>query len=90
MIERTNIMPNDTVFHKPTGETWVVCGVNHDLGTLVPCGYPFPSMARIEDCELIERGYEKEPQNQEQIAALKKHHMESYIDARSAELHVIN
>lgn len=90
MSKRTDIMPNDTVLHKPTGETWVVCGVNRGLGTLIPCGYPFPSMARMEDCELIERGYEAEPQSREQIAALKKNHMESYIDTRSAQLHSIN
>jgi len=90
MSERTDIMPNDTVFHRPTGETWVVCGINRDLGELIPMGYPFPSMARLEDCELLERGYESEPQSREQIAALKKHHMESYIDTRSAEFHGMN
>ena len=89
MNERTDIRPNDTVVHKPTGERWVVCGVNRDLKTLIPCGYPFPSMARMEDCELVERAYEKEPQSIEQIEALKKHHMESYIDVRSAMFHGI-
>lgn len=89
MSERTDIRPNDTVIHKPTGETWVVCGVNRDLGTLIPCGYPFPSVARIADCELKERGYETEPQSLEEINALKKHHMESYIDVKSAMFHGI-
>lgn len=89
MEERNDIRPNDTVLHRPTGETWVVCGVNRDLGTLIPCGYPFPSMARLEDCELVERGYEKEPQSEEQIRALQKHGMTSYIDVRSAMFHGI-
>ena len=35
--KRTKIMPNDTVLHKPSGETWVVCGVNHEQGKLIPC-----------------------------------------------------
>lgn len=89
MEERTDIRPNDTVLHKPTGETWVVCGVNHDLKTLIPCGYPFPSMALLEDCELLERGYEKEPQSVEQIKALQKHGLTNYIDVKSAMFHGI-
>lgn len=88
--ERIIIRPNDTVLHRPSGETWVVCGVNYDQGRLIPSGYPFPSMACIEDCELIERGYEKEPQTVEQIAALRRHGLESYIDVESAKLHGIN
>ena len=43
---------NDTVHHKPTGETWIVCGVAYGTNELVPCGWP-PSIAKIEDCELI-------------------------------------
>ena len=45
MSERTDIRPNDTILHKPTGETWVVCGVDREKGKLIPCGYPFPSLA---------------------------------------------
>ena len=81
---RTKILPNDVVLHRPTGEKWVVCGVNHEAGRLVPCGYPFPSVADIKDCELIERHYETTPQSEEQIAALKKEGMTNYIDVRSA------
>jgi len=86
MSERTDIRPNDTVLHKPTGETWVVCGVNRDKGTLIPCGYPFPSMARLEDCELVERRYEDDPQSVEEIKALRGHGLNSYVDERSAKL----
>ena len=88
-MERTEIRPNDTVLHKPTGETWVVCGVNHDLKTLIPCGYPFPSIGKIEDCELLQSEYETHPQTVEQINALKKHGMDNYIDVKSAMFHGI-
>lgn len=53
---RNKIMPNDTVKHRPSGEIWVVCGVNHESGNLVPMGYPFPSIAKVEDCEPEEIG----------------------------------
>lgn len=48
------IMPNDFVRHIPTGEEWVVCGVCYEIDELIPCGYPFPSLAKISDCELTE------------------------------------
>lgn len=89
-MERTDIYPNDTVLHRPSGETWVVCGVNREQGALIPCGYPFPTRANLADCELVERGYEQEPQTVEQIKALRKHGLESYIDVESAKLHGIN
>ena len=32
------IRPSDVVLHKPTGETWVVCGVDHEKGELIVRG----------------------------------------------------
>lgn len=84
---RTQIKANDTVKHIPSGETWVVCGVNYGTGELIPCGYPFPSVAKISDCELIEEGYETKPQSEEMIKALQKHGMVNFIDVRSAMFH---
>ena len=89
MSERTDIRPNDTILHKPTGETWVVCGVDREKGKLIPCGYPFPSLADIADCELLERHYEAEPQRMEQIKALQDRGLTSYIDVTSAMFHGI-
>lgn len=80
MEERMKIMPNDTVFHNPSGETWIVCGVNRKSGMLVPCGWPFPTFAKIEDCELIERRGETEYQTQLEVNALKRHGLDSYIE----------
>ena len=40
MSERTDIRPNDTILHKPTGETWVVCGVDREKGKLIPLRLP--------------------------------------------------
>lgn len=48
--------PGDVVYHKPTGETWVLAGVNEKEGTVVPKGYPFPAIAQISDCELLRSG----------------------------------
>lgn len=83
------IKPNDTVLHRPTGETWVVAGVNLTTGELVPCGYPFPSVAKIADCELLEKGYEAKPQGEDVIAAFQKEGMLNFIDAKSAMFHGI-
>ena len=81
---RDRIMPNDVVLHKPTGETIVVCGVNHEQGKLVACGYPFPSIMNTADCEILEPNYETQYQSEEYINALKKHGLTSFIDVRSA------
>lgn len=78
------IRPNDIVLHKPSGEKWVVCGVNYEDNRLIACGYPFPTSARLEDCELIEERYTTHFQTEEMINALKKHGLDRYIDARSA------
>ena len=43
----------DVVLHKPSGETWLVCGVDPERDLLIPCGYPFPTMGRMSDCEVI-------------------------------------
>ena len=72
------IRPNDYVLHNPTGEEWVVCGINYEQGYLVPCGYPFPSMAKIEDCELTESN--GKPQDDEQREALRRYGLDSYIE----------
>ena len=40
----------DTVFHRPTGETWIVRRVQDDR--LYWCGWP-PGCADLADCELI-------------------------------------
>lgn len=84
---RETIMPNDIVKHKPSGETWVVAGVNHYTKELVPKGYPFPSIAKMDDCEIIERRYEFESQGVDVISAFKKEGMLNFIDVRSAMWH---
>lgn len=81
------IRPSDIVLHKPSGETWVVCGVNREQGRLIPCGYPFPTVAKIEDCELIEERYTAKGQPEEYIKALRKHGYDSYIDPVAAMFH---
>lgn len=83
------IQPNDIVKHLPTGEEWVVCGVNLSDGKLIPCGYPFPTIANISDCEIVEKRYYKEPQSEEQIKALQKEGLLKFIDVASAMLHGI-
>lgn len=88
-MENERIMPNDIVKHKPTGETWVVCGVNHTDGLLIPCGYPFPTVAKVEDCELIEKRHHIEYQSEEYIKTLLEKGLSNYVDVRSAMLHGI-
>ena len=79
----TKIRANDIVFHRPTGEEWVVCGVNEELGTLIPCGYPFPSLADVSDCELKESCELPQPEDYNQ--ALRRHGLESYIEHEETE-----
>lgn len=78
------IRANDVVKHKPSGETWVVCGVDYDAGELIPCGYPFPSLAKIADCEKLEDGYTAHGQPENFIKALRDHELYRFWDARSA------
>lgn len=85
--EERGIKPNDIVLHIPSGEKWMVCGVNEERGELIPCGYPFPSIAKIKDCILQVKAYEMEPQTPREINALLAEGLTSFIDRRSAELH---
>jgi len=89
MGERTKIMPNDIIRHIPSGETLVVAGVNHVTKEICPKGYPFPSVVKMEDCELVERRYEFECQSENVIRAFMKHGMQNFIDVRSAMFHGI-
>ncbi|MHC1772969.1 MAG: hypothetical protein AB9907_14810 [Flexilinea sp.] len=71
------IRPNDYVRHLPSAEMWVVCGVDYDAGELIPCGHPFPSLAKISDCVLEEsRGL---PQTEELKNALLEHDLQRFI-----------
>lgn len=70
--------------HKPSGETWVVAGVDHAKRKVIPAGYPFPSVADAADCELLERRYETEFQSEDVINEFKKLGMLNFIDVRSA------
>ena len=47
----------DHVLHQPTGEEWIVAGV--DGGHLYWCGYPFGGNADLSDCTLIEKADEE-------------------------------
>ncbi len=84
---RDKIMPNDVVRVKQTGEKILVCGVNHEKGELVASGWPFPSLYHVEDCEIVEPNYEHECQSVQQIDALRKEGLVSFIDVRSAMYH---
>lgn len=72
------INPNDFVKHIPTGEEWVVCGINYQRNILIPCGYPFPTMANISDCELIESRNLPQPNEYKQL--LERNGLESFIE----------
>ena len=80
------IRPNDVVKHLPTGEEWLVCGVNTKTGHLIPYGYPFPTIAELANCELIES--RNSPQPTEVKTALTVAGCSSFIeeDARPSEL----
>lgn len=77
-MSEAKIRPNDFVRHKPSGETWVVCGVSEERNELVPMGYPFPTLAKLSDCVLVKS--RNEPQTQEQKTALLKEGMPSLVE----------
>lgn len=72
----SEIRPEDFVLHKPSGEEWVVAGVSGNK--IIPCGYPFPSMANLADCELLES--RNLPQPDEVKKALRRHGLESFVE----------
>lgn len=55
----TTIDTGDTVFHKPTGEYWIVACVQGDR--LSWCGWP-EGMANVNDCKLVKRATTEERQ----------------------------
>jgi hypothetical protein len=71
------IKSEDFVLHKPSGEEWVVCGINYERGELIPCGYPF-GYAKIEDCVLIESRNLPQPESYKNH--LLQHGCESFIE----------
>ena len=83
------IRPSDVVLHKPSGEKWVVCGVDYEKGELIPCGYPFPTLAKLADCELVEEHYTVKGQPEEYIKALQREHLDRFIDGLAAMFHGI-
>ena len=47
---KQSIRTGDTVFHEPTGKTWLVAYVEGD--DLAWCGWP-SGLARVKDCLLV-------------------------------------
>ena len=84
---RNRIKPNDIVTVKQTGEQIVVAGVDYEHGELIAKGWPFPSLFKIADCELMERCYETEPQSEDVIKELKNQGLTRFIDPVSALFH---
>ena len=54
----TGIKPGDRVFHKPSGETWIVAYIDPTRAILLWCGWP-PGWVKLSDCELIESASEE-------------------------------
>lgn len=52
----TNYIPRcgDTVFHKPTGERWIVAYADAERDELAWCGWP-EGLAKLSDCEVVEK-----------------------------------
>ncbi|MFI0399622.1 MAG: hypothetical protein ACH34X_11100 [Thiolinea sp.] len=60
----TEEFPNtgDTVFHKPSQETWLVVYADYKTGKLSWCGWPQGGEADISDCTLIKKATSEEMQ----------------------------
>jgi len=73
------IRPNDFVEHIPSDELWCVCGVDYKRGELIPCGWPFPTIAKISDCRLVES--RDMPQEEGMKEALVKEGLSSFVES---------
>lgn len=51
----------DHVYHKPSGETWVVAWADHSSGYMSPCGWP-TCQAQISDCAVTRIATDEECQ----------------------------
>jgi len=77
-----DICPDDLIWHFPTQNLYVVCGVNNGPdtvsfnGSVVVCGYPFGTRFELEDCILIEKGI---GMKHEYVNALRDAGLEFYI-----------
>ena len=49
------IEAGDSVKHGPTGETWLLLGVDTKRGKVCVAGWP-PTMAVLSDCTLTKKG----------------------------------
>lgn len=55
----TKIRTGDSVFHRPTGERWLVAYVDEDRDRIAWCGWP-EGEALLSDCELEKSCSDKE------------------------------
>jgi len=78
------IRANDWVHHRPSGETWIVCGVSSDGQRLVPCGYPFPTVATVSDCDLLKQKGIPQPDNYKK--ALRENGLDDYVEADNQDV----
>ncbi len=65
----------DTVYHKPTKETWIVAYADYDHNELAWCGWP-EGFAKLSDCELKESCSDEE--HLEAVARWKKPYKSSH------------
>ena len=76
--EDERIHAGDMVRNTRTGERLIVAGVNYDLNQFVPMGYPFPSIEKICEYEVVERDAVTVTEHVRN--SLRNRHMESYIE----------
>jgi hypothetical protein len=66
-VNRRLFAAGDTVYHAPTGETWLLIVDEHD-GQVVPGGWP-DTRAKAEDCTLLEGSVDREARLRETAAS---------------------
>ena len=69
------IRPNDVILYKPTGEKFVVYGVDKEQENVIVWGKSFAKLS-ADDCELVDEKY----QTKTQINMLREHGLTKYID----------
>lgn len=54
-LDPAKIQAGDSIQHKPSGENWFLLGVDSVGNHVCAAGWP-PSMAKLSDCTLVEKG----------------------------------
>lgn len=54
VLARWSVRTGDAVFHRPSGENWLVAFADADRDEIAWCGWP-PGFAKLSDCDVVQK-----------------------------------